>query len=135
MRRNANKRRESLFTLAVSEETTVNLKIIFDNLRNYGLVALALDGSMTVLSFDGTSQLVLGAIALFVSFFLLIANMVQSYLIAYQYFWGSQERILGEIAEVNKIKYKIWCGFLSLSAGGSLMYAMYFALKSYHGLK
>jgi len=135
MHRNAKKPRESFFTLVANEVAVINLKIIFDNLRNYGLVALALDGSMTVLSFGGISQLVLGGVALLISLILLLANVMQSYLIAYQYFLGSQERLLEKITETDKIKYKIWCGFLSLSTGGSLMYAMYFALESFHKLK
>jgi hypothetical protein len=135
MHRNAKKPRVSLFTLVANEVDGINLKSIFDNLRNYGLVALALDGSMTVLSFGGISQLLVGGVALLVSLILLLANVMQSYLIAYQYFLGSQERLLEKITQVDKIKYKIWCGFLSLSTGGSLMYAMYFALESFHSLK
>lgn len=127
-RRNIKKQSESLFTLAASEITTVNLKIVFDNMRNYGLVALTLHGGISIFSFGGISQL-LGAVALLISAFLLAANVLQTYLIAYKYFWGSQEKMLGEITDEGKIKYKIWCAFLSLSTGGSLMYAMYVALE------
>lgn len=127
MRRHSRKHTESIFKFAGREITAVNLKIIFDNVRNYGLGALALTGAKNAIALGDTTSL-FAAPALLVSILLIAANVAQTYLIAYRYFEELQRNKLDGSNDALPLGYKLWCGLLSLTAGGSFVYVIFKAI-------
>ena len=109
--------RQGLIEFAGREVQQINLKVIFDNIRNYTLASFLLKAGYVQFSAGGIKTL-FAVFSLSFAVVLVLTNMIQTYLILHRLFWESYKYTPGlmrsEHEGISDILYSFFAVLIGL---------------------